>query len=365
MASSRLTVIDAMRAIGSLAIVAHHLAFYGPMSDIVAQAVPAIMDGLVQYARLAVHMFFVLGGFFTAAHLAPEGIARHVPWLHNVGRRYLRLVTPYLVAIIFAMGVTACVRPWFDHDSLSRAPDVLQVLAHAALMQDVFGIPALSAGVWYVAIDFQLFVFTVFLSSVVLARIPWLAKRLPYAVLACMGLSLFFVNLRPEYDIYFTYFMGSYGLGMLAWWAVQARDPWALVGSMVLLCLGALWYQFRLPLAVALGTALFLVLAGRHQWLARWPAQSGWVWIGQRSYSIFLIHFGVCVGFNAVWSQAFPDGVYANALGMVLAFFASIGAGHLLYRYVEKPSWRVGTQRAVRMVAAAVPAVLALEWALS
>lgn len=365
MASSRLTLIDAMRAIGSLAIVAHHLAFYGPMSDIVAQAVPGLMAVLVQYARLAVHMFFVLGGFFTAAHLAPEGTALHVPWLHNVRRRYLRLVMPYMVAVIFAMWVTACVRPWFDHDSLSQAPDVLQILAHAVFMQDVFGIPALSAGVWYVAIDFQLFVFTAFLSSVVLARIPWLAERMPYIMLGCMSVSLFFVNLHPEYDVYFMYFMGSYGLGMLAWWAIQARDPRVLVGSMVLLCVSALWYQFRLPLAVALCTALFLVVAGRHQWLTRWPAQSCWVWIGQRSYSIFLIHFGVCVAFNAVWSHAFPEGVYANMLGMVLAFFASIAAGNLLYRSVESQSWPVGSQRAARMTATAVPAVLALEWVLS
>jgi hypothetical protein len=73
MTTSRLPLLDAMKGIGCIAIVLHHLAVYGPMSDVVRGAFPTVIDGLEIYARLAVQMFFVLAGFLVATQLAPEG----------------------------------------------------------------------------------------------------------------------------------------------------------------------------------------------------------------------------------------------------------------------------------------------------
>ena len=53
------------------AIVWHHLAFYGPMSDVAAQVTPGIIDWLAEYARIAVQIVLVLGGVLSAASLAP------------------------------------------------------------------------------------------------------------------------------------------------------------------------------------------------------------------------------------------------------------------------------------------------------
>ena len=49
------------------------------------------------------------------------------------------------------------------HDSIPGATGPLHLLAHAFLLQDLLDQEALSAGVWYVAIDFQLFAVTVIL----------------------------------------------------------------------------------------------------------------------------------------------------------------------------------------------------------
>ena len=68
------------------------------------------------------------------------------------------LAIPLMAALCFTVAVTALVRPYFDHSSLSDAPSPLKVLAHIFLLQDVLYVEAFSAGVWYVAIDFQLFV---------------------------------------------------------------------------------------------------------------------------------------------------------------------------------------------------------------
>ena len=91
-----------MKGIGCLAIVLHHLAFYGPMSDVVRGAAPLVMDWLFYYARLAVQMFFVLAGYLVAAQLAPDGHASNTPTVSLIWKRYKRLVTPFLFAVALA-----------------------------------------------------------------------------------------------------------------------------------------------------------------------------------------------------------------------------------------------------------------------
>jgi peptidoglycan/LPS O-acetylase OafA/YrhL len=65
--------------------------------------------------------------------------------------------------------------------------------------------------------------------------------------------------------------------------------------------------------------------------------------LGTISYSVFLVHFSVCVLVNAVESHFWPHSIPAAMLGMVTAFALSIAAGHFLYERVERhvPSWHM------------------------
>ena len=86
---------------------------------------------------------------------------------------------------------------------------------------------------------------------------------------------------------------------------------------------------------MALATALIVSVSGQKGWLQGWPREGALTWLGRRSYSIFLIHYGILIGFNAVWSIFFPTGVWINLLGMLLALLSSVVAGTLLYHFVE------------------------------
>ena len=176
LSASRNPWIDVCKGLACAAIVAHHLAFYGPMSDIAQPLAPRLIGWLYDYGRMAVQVFLVLGGYLAAGSLAPQGLARFDSAAHQIARRFVRLALPYAVALLLAVLAAAVVRPWMAHDSVPDAPDLAQLLANALMLQDVLGEDALSAGVWYVAIDFQLFALAALLFAAVRA-LPGLSQR--------------------------------------------------------------------------------------------------------------------------------------------------------------------------------------------
>jgi peptidoglycan/LPS O-acetylase OafA/YrhL len=361
MPASRLPLLDAMKGVGCMAIVLHHLAFYGPMSDVVHQAAPGTINFLFNYARLAVQMFFVLGGYLVAAQFSPDGTATSPSVGNQVWKRYRRLATPLVFAVSLAALITALVRPWFDHPSLSAAPSLMQFLAHALLLQDLIGVEALSAGVWYVAIDFQLFTGTVMLTALMSqAPVRW-RWVYPVVIIVLCALSLWGVNRFDDYENDAPFFFGAYALGMLAYW--MSRAAWSTWAWLALLVLGfvALWLEYRHPIAVALATAILLATSSSAGWLERFPGPRWLIWLGQRSYSIFLIHYGICIGFNAIWHYLFPQGVWINVIGMGLATLASVAAGVGLYNYVESRPNVFGRNLTTALLAAMVMAALAVE----
>ncbi|MDA8457269.1 acyltransferase [Acidovorax sp. GBBC 3334] len=387
---SRSTLIDSVKGIACATIVAHHLAFYGPMSDVAQPLMPGLIAWLYEYGRMAVQVFLVLGGYLAAARFSFAGGARWNGAGPEIGRRFVRLAVPYAVALVLAVLAAAAVRPWLDHPSVPGDPSLPQLVANALMLQDIVGEDALSAGVWYVAIDFQLFALSALLLGA--ARLGARASFLPAwagaqtlaraAVALAAALSLWELNRHPGLDAWAVYFFGAYGLGMMARWAVGApRGSGAAAGWLVLIGLWgavALALEFRTRIAVAWGTALWLVVALR--WLARptgtgeaaamltaasasrpqawrtWPAR-----LGRMSYSVFLVHFPVCLLVNAAVSTAWPDSPGMNALGMAGAMALSVMAGKLLYDRVERhvPSWTLALRWQAGVVGAGVVVVFA------
>ena len=326
-------------------IVWHHLASYGPMSDVVHPYLPWLTGFLYDHGRKAVQIFLVLAGFLAAASLAPQGVAAFTHPGQLILRRYRRLVLPYLVAVGVSVLVAALVRPWFDHSSVPATPSWLQVIAHVFLLQDLLGQEALSAGIWYVAIDLQLFAACALLLSFarrLTQRWPALPDQLGVWLVSVMALlSLFFFNRQPGLDTTALYFFASYALGLLAYWiATRFSESMRMRWLLCVAALGALALvlDFRGRLALAMVVALLLIWF-QLRWQSRRP-QDGWrlLWleqIGVLSYSIFLIHFPVVLLVNALVTYFWPGDLLANSLGLLAAFGLSLLAGAALYRGVE------------------------------
>lgn len=357
---SRSALIDCTKGLACAAIVWHHLAFYGPMSDVAHPVMPNLLDWLYEYARMAVQIFLVIGGFLAAASLAPQGLARFdSPW-SKIGKRFVRLVVPYAVALVVTIVISAAIRPWFDHESVSADPDLWQLFAHALLLQNIVGEESLSAGVWYVSIDFQLFAGTVlllgavrWLKQAVAGRWgvqavqrwwPWAVTGMQMLVVLGTAASLFSFNLDSDLDIWAIYFMGAYGLGMMAYWAVAAEKrstAWSWAMLIAALVIGALVFEWRDRIFLAGATALLLIVCMRTEGVARWKGFAPLRRLGEISYSVFLIHFSICLLVNAVVNHFWHGSVTAAVVGIPFAFVLSLTAGYALYQLVERhvSSW--------------------------
>ncbi|MDD2545967.1 MAG: acyltransferase [Burkholderiaceae bacterium] len=368
--SSRTPLIDMVKGLACIAIVGHHLAFYGPMSDIALALAPGWIAWLSEHGRMAVQVFLVLGGYLAAASLAPRGVARFEFAGHAVAKRFVRLVVPYAVALLLTVVVSALVRTWMDHPSVPDEPTLAQLLANALFLQDIVQEEALSAGVWYVAIDFQLFALSVLLWAAVRAWPGAWGQRHAASVARTLvvlltAASLWIFNRMPGLDMWALYFFGAYGLGMLAHTAVHARyaSPW--LALLLLLGGSALWIDYRGRIAVALVTALCLVAALRSERVRAWGGIAPLVRIGQMSYSVFLVHFAVCLLVNAVVSTWWPASPALNAMGMVLALALSLCAGRWLYLRVERhvPSWSTALRWQLGLVGAGMLVAFPHNWA--
>jgi len=307
------------------------------MSDHAQSLAPGLIDWLSGQARMAVQIFLVTGGYLAARSLSAQDAFVTATPLRLIWRRYCRLALPLMAAIGLAVLCAAIARALFPLDSTPAAPGPLQLLAHVLLLQDLLGFEALSAGVWYVAIDFQLYA--------LLVTLFWLSGRasavwrrhLAVVLVSMLAVaSLFHFNRIAAWDAWAPYFFGAYALGLMAFWAGERDNPLPPLTLMAAVAALALTLDFRGRIAVALLVAVPLGLTFRQGW--RLPSRAARLLarLGDTSYSVFLVHYPVCLVVNALFGRFAPNEPAIHALGMVVAWGGSLGAGVLFHRHVER-----------------------------
>ncbi len=311
-------------------IVWHHFSAYGPMADTMTLAWPQLMEWLYRYARLAVQVFLVVGGYLAAQSVMSKPITH--PVVHII-KRYLRLVPFYVLALALISVAVAVSRDTIHASWLPSEPTVWQFLAHSLLMHDILGFEALSSGAWYVAIDFQLYALLIVLCHALHTEKH---QRVSVIVALLCIASMWQFNRVDELDMWAVYFFGAYGLGVLAAWAKRSAFEAKVFWLTALFAIGALWLEYRTRLSLALLTAVWLVI--KPKGMVHWTPMKRVVHrLSNSAYVLFLTHFGVIVLFSDMWNKShFYDPDMALALTS-FAWLCCVGMGLFLHEKAEVP----------------------------
>jgi peptidoglycan/LPS O-acetylase OafA/YrhL len=350
----RLPLVDAIRAVLATTIAWHHFVLYGPLADL---APPQLFDSFewLRSYRWAVQPFFVVGGFVMARQMVPR------TWdfpqaLAFLGRRYCRLGLPYLAAIACAILACALARGELPEEVIGSPPSGKQVLAHVFFLQDILGYPALSAGLWFVCIDFQL---SVMLVALLFLRDAGRGRHGPdwafYAPGWLLALaSLFYFNLHPEYDAWGLYYFAHFFLGVLLAKVVGSASRGSEFAWFLAMMAVALMLDWRWRIAIAMLTGAGLFASAKAGLIERWPRSRIVAYLGRTSYSLFLIHFPVLIVVETVWMKLGWTLPWSAFGGLIAAYVVSLIAAEAFYVAVEMPAWRASRRCQWRTTPAAI-----------
>ena len=341
-------LIDFLKVFAAFIIILHHLSSYGQLAEDAREYLPGVMTWLFDYGRYAVQLFLVMGGYLAAQSLTRTSDIKSPRIIFKlIANRYLRLLAPYVVALVITILCAWVARFWIKDEFVGESETLKQFLAHLFFMQGALGLDSISAGVWYVAIDWQLYAAL----AIMLGLFPGL-RSLIWGSAILIVASLLYFNRLSQYENYFFYFIGSYGLGVLAQLAKNHADPIvnrlatifiAMIGVVVLVSsVHHLWIRNILAYLVAIALIRWGSLAYKdHKHAKMHRLVFAILWGSRRSYCAFLLHFSFILIANALY---IASGLSLQKNGLIAVSFmlatvaVSWTAANYLYRLVEVPA---------------------------
>lgn len=320
---------------------------------------------------IGVDLFFVLSGFLLALPILerPEGARAPGFWRKYMSKRWFRIAPPYYVSIVFALAIGGRLAFAAQHPGI--------IALHLAYLHNVSWPTARSIAdvYWTLADEFQFYLILPFL-ALLFARRHW---KLTLAASLVLSMAWRYETFRiggPMNWWTFTVpgFLFHFCAGIAA--ARLYRDGWRLPGRIgawtavffagfivapLYLLVGptSTWQAHQALLSnvmvrpmLAVGFAgLLLCALTQGAWLSKPLASPLLQAVGNRSYSLYLVHFPILAALMR-WPALTSYGFVIYLLITALVCFT---ATELFYRFVERPSlslrqWvlRSRTPRAVR-----------------
>lgn len=344
-----------LKVFAALLIILHHLSSYGQMAVDARAVLPGLMTWLFEYGRYAVQIFLVMAGYLATQSLTqiPQGRFNSQHLLRIIINRYLRLFAPYVVALLLTIACAWVARFWVNDEYVGQTETLAQLIAHLLFLQGILGLDSISAGVWYVAIDWQLY------SVLAILLISFSSYQALIWFISIVAVSsLLYFNRSAQYEAYFIYFIGAYGLGVLAYLAKNFEDKKIQRLAQLMLIIIALiiaissWQQVWLRNFLAWFVALLLFIWGNASYPKMEATSAGLkskalqaiAWASPRAYSAFLIHFAFILLANTLYIalglHVYESGILAICLMLGVLVCSTIAANYL-YRWIEVPSGKL------------------------
>ncbi|MFC4275103.1 acyltransferase family protein [Achromobacter aloeverae] len=334
MESGRIKSLDGLRGIFAVCVLSGHFFLVERRPD------PTYFQNLA----LAVQFFFILSGVALC-----HGMSRHIVSGQFSLRAFARQRLARLYPMhLLSMGIAGIFLPPIFFGAIPTSGNLLkEALANFLLLQAMGPIEGRSWNVvsWSISTEFW----------VGLIVLPLAMKRLrgPLALalaVACYAL-IFMVNHTVSLPFErtapgVTLAALSTGAGLLAGvgtfqllaaargcpgrWA-PVIEPVLLGLILVIIWRGARGYQEAIALACM--PVLIYLNASSATWLTRVLGSRTFTWLGQISFSVYLVHMSV----HGALRMAGLDGALPMAATYLIYLISSLGLASILFRYVEAP----------------------------
>lgn len=349
----RLEFIEGMRAIAALYVVFGHI---GAMVD------PSGLEGRhshepiwiqrllgpLAFGHLAVAAFIVISGFC----LRWAAIQRRDPDASNywefMKRRAKRIFPPYYACLIFSLAVALFITPIPHRMPFTQYLPVSwgAVISHFLLVHNLnpSWMYKINGVLWSIAIEFQIYflypLFARILRSGPSQRQVW-AHRFQ-ALLACIIFTVAVIYLIPRGIKLYPWFTAFFVIGMagadIAMTDIRKWVP-VLTALFAVGIIGAVWgsclhaAEMVTQIAIVLASVSLLVMgtsriiSGRKTWIEKVFAPRWLAFVGNFSFSLYLIHHPILQVVDIVSGSLYLHPArhlaYLLAIGLPLAIFGS------------------------------------------
>lgn len=350
--------IDGLRALGAMMVATAH-GWSTPVKDL----------PLFHGAYLVVEMFFVLSGFMVArayANRVRDARDAAAMVVKRFGRLYplhIAVLLAWLVVFygkqligltLAALGVDIGMTPRHQQDDFDTGYFVLNLLmlhGMGFINSNQFNFPA-----WSISVEFWSFVFVALMFTVCQSR----AQRL---MVVAVGLAACFWHFglqwwseapadpssAPLIQKTLTRGLVAYLVGILAYelscaWPRRLEDS-ELAGAQWLALIAVLVImpnQHAIPLAQLMMSfvwaGVILALTADRGWLCRLLAHPVLVWIGKRSFSLYMTHALLLLLIKR--RMMMIESEWLATLAWAVYLLLAIGLAALAHRYVEGPCFK-------------------------
>ena len=356
----RFKYVEGLRALACLTVVFNH-AIAESYPSAYHVSIPENLSLLrlwFAFGHHAVTAFIVISGFCLGLPAASQQFKREIGWGTFMVRRIARILPPYYAALIISLIIAWAFfpSPVGIHYDFSAHPRSLDILSHVLILQNVVGTGQINYSLWSIATELHIYAGFPLLVKVLSKRGGWFLALL--GVLISFALS--FLLLETRLSRAYVHLAGAFVVGVGASWVVSgdhnhnftnilrkiskpvAMGTMTLVVAWTIILPRSLYKPFILPHD-------FLVMIGIGAVLISCASISGFgrkllelkplVWLGERSYSLYLLHVPI---------QAALLKVAINSLDLThterLVFSLTVGFGILLgltwvfHRFVEIPA---------------------------
>lgn len=327
----RLEVLDGLRFVAALAVLAYH---YTAMDRVWDRRADEVFPGQpAAYGWLGVHLFFLISGFVICMSSWGRGVGSFLR------SRAVRLYPAYWLSVVVC-AVVLTIWPF-----VQKPVGVDEALVNLTMFHEPLGVRPVAEVYWTLWAELRFYLLFSLLvwwgltyRRVVGFCVGWLGAVTVVKAFVPDG-TLAHIVLMSDYAPLFTAGVACY----LMYRFRPTLMSWGIVGVSFVLAVPAVLYRTgleangggpvppRWPAVVLLAVCFLLIAAVALGWLSR--LRGRWlVAVGATTYPLYLLHVDVGGTMLHELQGSMPDGLL-----VVLVTIAMVALAWLVYRYVERP----------------------------